>query len=268
MQATSDGLINKSKRIGEKQKRRLQALESFAKSQTVVVHDAAASSTPISTIGQDMAGMLAADSPIMGLSGMMQHQDLGSAPSTSMGSFIACGSSFNAAALNYQTSGPAPMYRYTPNIDYQVDDELNPGRSFREDLFSTPTPLVTQAGSEAITPGSGFDSPCMQQAASQSHSINILHSQSPGRDEADTLLAQFLLQDDIPLSKTLLRDIRKNKITLKDVLRKGLQSLERDSCSSTGSLKVADSSLQGRTQCKSMQGEFEGATITPCSNIG
>ncbi|KAL7948629.1 hypothetical protein V8C42DRAFT_255862 [Trichoderma barbatum] len=232
----------------EKQKKRLQVLESLAKAQAIVSHDAAASSTPTSTIGQDIAGILAVDSPIMGLSGMMQHQDLGSAATTGMGSFVGCGPSFSAAALSYQTSGPASMYRYTPHLDYPVDGALSAGRSFREDLFSASTPLVAQSGSEALTPGSGFNSPSLQ-----SHNTNVLKSQPPARDETDSLLAHFLLQDDTTLSKSLLRNIRNNKITLKDILRKGLQSLERDSHNPTSSAKMVDSSLQGRAQSKSMQ---------------
>ncbi|EHK20844.1 uncharacterized protein TRIVIDRAFT_202464 [Trichoderma virens Gv29-8] len=200
-----------------------------------------------------MAGILAADSPIMGLSGMMQPHDLGSAATAGMGSFVGCGPSFSAAALSYQTSGPAPMYRYTPGLDYPVDGALNAGRSFREDLFSASTPLVTQSDSESITPGSGFNTPSMQPAVLQSQNINILKSQSQARDETDSLLAHFLLQDDITLSKALLRNIRKNKITLKDILRKGLQSLERDSQTPSSSTKMIDGSLQGRAQCKLMQ---------------
>ncbi|KAL7934354.1 hypothetical protein V8C35DRAFT_280096 [Trichoderma chlorosporum] len=213
----------------EKQKKRLQALESFAKSQTIAIHDAASSPTPASTIGQDMASLLAAGSPIMGLSGMMQPHDLGSAATTGLGAFPGCGPSFATAALSYHTSGPAPMYRYTPNIDYQMDGALNGGRSFREDLFSASTPLPAQSGSEAMTPGSGFNSPSMQSGILLSHNINVLKSQSPARDDSESLLAQFLLQDDVTLSKALLRNIRKNKITLRDILRKGLQSLEKDS---------------------------------------
>lgn len=230
----------------EKQKKRLQALESFAKSQTLAAHDAPSSSTPTSTIGQTMAGLLAADSPIMGLAGMMQPHDLGSAATTGMGSFVGCGPSFSSSALSYQTGGPAPMYRYTPSLDYQADGALNAGRSFREDLFSASTPLAAPSGSESITPGSGFNSPSMPPGVLQSHNVHVLKSQSPARDETDTLLAQFLLQDDITLSRALLKNIRTNKITLKDILRKGLQSLERDADSPLNSMRMVDGSLQGR----------------------
>ncbi|PNP59010.1 hypothetical protein THARTR1_01258 [Trichoderma harzianum] len=246
----------------EKQKKRLQALESFAKSQTIAAHDAPSSSTPTSTIGQTMAGLLAADSPIMGLAGMMQPHDLGSAAPTGMGSFtVGCGPSFGASALSYQTGGPAPMYRYTPSLDYQADGALNAGRSFREDLFSASTPLVGQPGSGSITPGSGFNSPSMPPGVLQSHSVNVLKSQSPARDETDTLLAQFLLQDDITLSRALLKNIRTNKITLKDILRKGLQSLERDADSPLASTRMIDGSLHGRKPTQVQLPDLHANTI-------
>ena len=200
-----------------------------------------------------MAGILAgADSPILGLSGMMQHQEFGPAAGTGMGSLVGCGTSLSATALSYQTSVPAPMYRYTPSLDFQqTDGTLNPGRSFREDLFSATPPLVAQSGSDAITPGGGFDSSCLQQDAPQPHII-VPDSQSSEQDDTDSLLAHFLLQDDTALSKSLLMNIRKHKITLKDVLRKGLQSLENDSQTTT---KPANGSVQGRAFYKPMQGE-------------
>ncbi|KAH0491865.1 hypothetical protein TgHK011_003268 [Trichoderma gracile] len=232
----------------EKQKKRLQALESLAKSKTLA-QDAPASGTPSATIGQDMAGILAADSPIMGLSGMVQPQELGPAAGMGMGSLVGCGTTFNAAALSYQTAAPAPMYRYAPDLDFQqADATLNPGRSFREDLFSASNPLVAQSGSTAIAPGVDLDSPSLQQVA-PGHTI-AQDGQLAERDDTDSLLAQFLLQDDTALTQPLLMRIRKNKITLKDVLRRGLQSLERDSQNST---KPAESSMQGRVVYKQMQ---------------
>ncbi|EGR45418.1 AP1-like basic-leucine zipper transcription factor [Trichoderma reesei QM6a] len=238
----------------EKQKRRLQALESLAKSKTLA-KDAPASGTPGATIGQDMAGILAADSPIMvGLSGVMQPQELGPAAGLGMGSLVGCGTTFNATALSYQTGAPAPMYRYTPNLDFhQADTTLNSGRSFREDLFSASNPLVAQSGSIAFSPGGDLDSPSLQQVA-PSHTI-AQDGQLAERDDTDSLLAQFLLQDDTALSTSLLANIRKNKITLKDVIRKGLQSLERDSHNTTN---PAESSMQGRVIYKQMQGESKG----------
>ncbi|RFU77507.1 ap1-like basic-leucine zipper transcription factor [Trichoderma arundinaceum] len=231
----------------EKQKRRLQALESFAKSQTAVAQDVAASSTPASTLGPEMAGMLDVNSPIMAFSGLMQHQDLGPPPGTGMGSHTSYSSNLDTAPLGYQTSGSVPFYRLAPSIDYQADGALHASRSFREDLFSTSTPLVTLSGSDAITPGSGgFDSPYVQQGPSQPHNSIVTNGQTAEENEADDLLAHFLLQDDITLSKGLLRDIRKNKITLRDVLRIGLQSLEMDSRSTGGSLRVTASSIQQR----------------------
>ncbi|KAK1244426.1 hypothetical protein MKX07_003225 [Trichoderma sp. CBMAI-0711] len=200
----------------EKQKRRLQALESLAKSKTLA-KDAPASGTPI---GQDMAGILAADSPIMvGLSGVMQPQELGPAAGLGVGSLVGCGTTFNATALSYQTGAPAPMYRYTPNLDFQpADTTLNSGRSFREDLFSASNPLVAQSGSIAFSPGGDLDSPSLQQVPPSHHIVQ--DGQSAERDDTDSLLAQFLLQDDAALSTSLLANIRNNKITLKDVLRK------------------------------------------------
>ncbi|PTB76964.1 hypothetical protein M440DRAFT_1332625 [Trichoderma longibrachiatum ATCC 18648] len=197
-----------------------------------------------------MAGILAGDSPIMGLSGMMQHQELGPAAGMGMGSLVGCGTAFNATALNYQPGMPAPMYRYTPNLDFQqADATLNPARSFREDLFSGTNPLVAQSGSDTIAPGGGFDSPYLQQDG-PSHTI-LPGSQSAEREDTDgSLLAAFLLQDETALSESLLMNIRKNKITLKDVLRKGLQSLERDSQTAT---RPADGSVQGRVLYKVMQ---------------
>ncbi|KAL6852152.1 hypothetical protein J3F83DRAFT_565057 [Trichoderma novae-zelandiae] len=239
----------------EKQKRRLQALESLAKSRTLV-HDASASGTAAAPLGQDMASILAADSPVMGLSGVMQHQELGSAVGTGMESFVGSSTSFSATALSYQTSVPAPMYIHTPNLDYnQTDGALNPGRSFREDLFAASTPLVAQSGSDGITPGSGFCSPCLQQVLPQSHNV-VLSSEPAEKDDTNSLLAQFLLQDDTALSKYLLMNIRKNKITLKDVLRKGLQSLERGSQSTTSITETADGSIQGRVLYKPMQAQL------------
>ncbi|KAL7961253.1 hypothetical protein V8C34DRAFT_24443 [Trichoderma compactum] len=246
----------------EKQKKRLQALESFAKSQTLAAHhDAPPSPTSTSTIGQTMAGLLAADSPIMGLAGMMQPHDLGSAATTGMGSFIGCCPSFSASSLSYQTGGPAPMYRYTPSLDYEADGAMNAGRSFREDLFSASTPLVAQSGSGSITPGSGFHSPSMPPGVLQSHNVNVLKSQSPARDETDSLLAQFLLQDDIALSRALLKNIRTNKITLKDILRKGLQSLERDADSPVSSTRMVDGSLYGRKPTQVQLPDLHANTI-------
>lgn len=201
-----------------------------------------------------MAGILAGDSPIMGLSGIMQHQELGPAAGLGMGSLVGCGTAFNAAALSYQPGVPAPMYRYTPNLDFQqADATLNPARSFREDLFSASNPLVAQSGSDAIAPGGDFDSPSLQQDG-PSHTI-MPDGQSAEREDPDgSLLAEFLLQDGTALSKSLLINIRKNKITLKDVLRKGLQSLERDAQTTT---RPTDGSVQSRVLYKAMQGEYQ-----------
>ncbi|KAL7818370.1 hypothetical protein V8C26DRAFT_55712 [Trichoderma gracile] len=232
----------------EKQKKRLQALELLAKSKTLA-QDAPASGTPSATIGQDMAGILAGDSPIMGLSGMMQPQELAPAAGMGMGSLVGCGTTFNVAALSYQTAASAPMYRYTPDLDFQqADATSNPGRSFRDDLFSASIPLVAQSGSNVIAPGGDLDSPSLQQVA-PSDTIGQ-DGRLAERDDTDSLLAQFLLQDDTALTQSLLMKIRKNKITLKDVLRKGLQSLERDS---QNTIKPAESSIQGRVFYKHMQ---------------
>jgi hypothetical protein len=134
---------------------------------------------------------------------------------------------------------------------------LNTDKPFHEDLFATSAVLATLSGSEAITPGSSLGSPSVQQGRTQPHNNSVPNGQSQNESESDSLLARFLLQDEVTLSRKLLKDIRKNKITLRDVLRLGLQSLEKDPRSSLGSLKVTESSLQQRAYCKSIDGKLD-----------
>ncbi|KAL7972371.1 hypothetical protein HDV63DRAFT_369090 [Trichoderma sp. SZMC 28014] len=218
----------------EKQKKRLQALEQYAKSHTIP-QDEVTFSTPTSTAGQDVTGMLGIDSPIMGLPDLLQHHSV-PIPDIGMNDLVSGDPSHNTALSSHQAGGSIQIYdEYIPSSNLQVDNLQKPSRSFQEELFSTSEIRPASiAGSNAIIPESSLSSSNVQQR----------HSQAHGDSEADSLLAQFLLQDDVTLSRGLLRDIRKHKVTLRDVLRLGLQSLEGKSSSTTESMRVTENSLQ------------------------
>ncbi|KAL6901433.1 hypothetical protein GGI43DRAFT_422367 [Trichoderma evansii] len=228
----------------EKQKRRLQALELYAKSHTAIAQDATPFSTPTSVVGQDVAGMLAMDSPIMGLSDLLQHHNLPT-PEIGMNDLVSCDPSLNAAPSHHPASGSIPIYQYVPSSNLQVDNALNSSKSFQDDLFSSSTNrLASIPGSEVITPESSLSSSFAQQSHVRTRSDGALNNESRNDSEADSILAQFLLQDDITLSKGLLRDIQQNKVTLRDLLRLGLHSLKGKSPSTPGSVRVTENSLQ------------------------
>ncbi|KAL7925681.1 hypothetical protein ACQKWADRAFT_282695 [Trichoderma austrokoningii] len=197
----------------EKQKRRLQTLELYAKSHTTVPQDEVAFSTPASTVGPDVAGMLGV------IPDLLQHHL--PAPDLGINNLVSYNSSLNAGP----SGGSVPSYDYVPG-SILIQDEL---------FSASETRLASIPGSDDITPKSSLGS-SLEQARGESHKDS----------EVDCLLAQFLLQDDVTLSRGLLRDIQKHKITLRDVLRLGLQSLEGKSPSTAGGVRVTESSLQQR----------------------
>ncbi|EHK45978.1 hypothetical protein TRIATDRAFT_88640 [Trichoderma atroviride IMI 206040] len=231
----------------EKQKRRLQALELYAKSHTTVSQDEAAFSTPTSAVGQDVAGMLGIDSPIMGLPELLQHHSL-PIPDIGINDLVSCDPSLDAAPSSRLAGGPVPIYgEYIPSSNFQGNNVQNPSKPFQEEFFSASENRPTSiAGSNAITPESSLGSFNVQHSYGQAHGDGAPNGDSHNDGDADSLLAQFLLQDDVTLSRGLLRDIRKHKVTLRDVLRLGLQSLEGRPSSTAGSMRVTESSLQQR----------------------
>lgn len=188
----------------------------------------------------------------MGLPELLQHHSL-PIPDIGINGLVSCDPTLNAAPSGRLASGPVPIYdEYIPSSNFQVDNVHNPSRSFQEELFSTSENRPTSiAGSNIITPESSLSSSNAQQRYGQARGDSAPNGNSHNDCEADIFLAQFLLQDDITLSRGLLRDIRKHKITLRDVLRLGLQSLEGKSSSTAESMRVTESSLQQRAYCKS-----------------
>lgn len=244
---------NKLKLAGEKQKRRLQALELYAKSQTATSQDEVTFSTPSSTLGQDVAGMLGMDSPIMGIPDLLQHHNLPT-PEIGINDLVSCDPSLNAAPSNGPASGSIPIYdEYVPSSNLQVDNALNSSKSFQDDLFSeSRNRLSSHPGPEVIAPENSLGSCHLQQNHVRTRSDSAPNGETHNESDADSLLAQFLLQDDVTLSRGLLRDIRKHKITLRDVLRLGLRSLEGKSCGTQGGMRVTENSLQQRAYRKSI----------------
>jgi hypothetical protein len=236
---------------GEKQKKRLQALELYAKSHTTIPQDEVTFSTPTSTAGQDVAGMLGMDSPIMVLPDLLQHHSL-PIPDVGINDIVSGDPSLNTAPSSHQVSGHIPAYDdYIPSSSFQVDHVEKSSRSFQEELFSVSERPASIAGSNAIIPESSLSSSTAQQR----------HREAHGDSEADTILARFLLQDDVTLSRGLLRDIQKHKITLRDVLRLGLQSLGGKSYSTTESMRVTESLLQQHAYRKSIAIHFSDLII-------
>jgi hypothetical protein len=244
---------NKLNHAGEKQKRRLQALELYAQSHTAISQDEVPFSTPTSTTGEDVAGMLGIDSPIMGLPELLQHHSL-TIPGIGINDLVSCDPSLSAAPSSRLASGAVPIYdEYIPSSNFQVDNVQNSSKSFQAELFSAsgnePTSILD---SNVITPESSLSSSNAQQSHGQTRCDSAPNGDSHDDSEADSLLAQFLLQDDVTLTRSLLGDIRKHKINLRDVLRLGLQSLEGKSSSTAGSARVTENSLQQRAYCKSI----------------
>lgn len=195
--------------------------------------------------------MLGIDSPIMGLPNLLQDHNLPT-PEIGINHLVSCDTSLNTDPSTRPANGSIPIYEYVQGSSLQVDNGLNPGKSFQDDLFSASADgLGSLPGSEVITPESSLGSSYVQKSRLRTRDDSAPNGESHNDCEADSLLAQFLLQDDVILSRGLLKDIRKNKITLRDVLRLGLQSLEGKPCSTTGSVKVTENSLQQRAYCKS-----------------
>lgn len=228
----------------------------YAKS-TAVAQDEVTFSTPTSTVGPDGTGMLGPDSPIMGLPDLLQHHSLPT-PDIGLNDLVSCEPSLIAATSSRLASESIPIYdEYVPSSNFQVDDILGSSGSFQDSLFSASTSgLSCLPGQEGITPEGSLSSSHVQQSHVRSHGDSAPNCESHNDGDADTLLGHFLLQDDVTLSKGLVRDIRKNKITLRDVLRLGLQSLEGKSSSTLGSMRVTANSLQQRAYCKSITADF------------
>lgn len=187
----------------------------------------------------------------MGLSDLLPHHNLPT-PEIGMNDLVSRDPSLNAAPSNRSAGGSIPIYQYVPSSNLQVDNALNSSKSFQEDLFSTSIDrLASIPGSEVITPESSLSSSFVQQSHARARGDNAPNYKSHNDSEADPLLAQFLLQDDVTLSRGLLRDIRENKITLRDLLRLGLHSLKGKASSTPGSLGVTENLLQQHAYRKS-----------------
>jgi hypothetical protein len=239
------------KHAGEKQKRRLQALELYAKSHTTVSQDEVTFSTPASTLGEDVAGMLGIDSPIVGLPDLLQHHSL-PIPNIGINDLVSCDPTLSTAPSSRLPGGSVPIYdEYIPSCNFQVDNAQSSSKSFQEELFSaSENRPMSISGSNIITPESSVNSSNVQQSYGQERGDSAPRRDSHNDSEADILLAQFLMQDDVTLSRGLLGDIRKHKVTLRDVLRLGLQSMEGKLPSTAGTMRVTENSLQQRAYCK------------------
>lgn len=197
--------------------------------------------------------MLGMDSPIMGIPDLLQHHNLPT-PEIGINDLVSCDPSLNAAPSNGPASGSIPIYdEYVPSSNLQVDNALNSSKSFQDDLFSeSRNRLSSHPGPEVIAPENSLGSCHLQQNHVRTRSDSAPNGETHNESDADSLLAQFLLQDDVTLSRGLLRDIRKHKITLRDVLRLGLRSLEGKSCGTQGGMRVTENSLQQRAYRKSI----------------
>ncbi|KAK5993968.1 hypothetical protein PT974_07406 [Cladobotryum mycophilum] len=219
------------KNYREKQKQRLQTLESIIKSREA----AHGGSSAFHTVGSDVVSTSSADSSLVNLPLHNGHLHFShTAPSPGLSTVL------DTAGPNYFSSGQHEQHhehRFTSHPAYRgnaYDDDL----ALYQNQLSEASFLSASLGGPSTSsqypplPASqgGHDVPS-RQTTSDAHSHDSSSRDSLADDAAATFLAQFLLQDDVALSRRLIQDIREKRITLKDVLRRGLQSLGESSMS-------------------------------------